>query len=235
MLLRLLPLLIFIIYPMAMWLLSAWRTKQQLAASSTPLQHPLLVPMLKRLGAAMDLPPVKAHIFEVEQINGLAAPDGNIYLTRGFIRQLDAGTVTPEELASVIAHELGHVAHDHSRRRLVDFAGQNLIITLMMGMFGRYLPFIGPRIIQLLVRLVAARLSRDSEYEADAFAAALMVKAGLGTAPQISLFEKLERLSGSNANRGTAWLLSHPKTDRRIAAIKALEARWATATDGPTP
>ena len=76
---------------------------------------------------AMDLPPVRAHVYEVDPVNGLAAPDGRIFLTRGFIRKLDAGEVTPEELASVIAHELGHVVHGNARRRMIDFAGQNAI------------------------------------------------------------------------------------------------------------
>ena len=55
-----------------------------------------------------------------------------------------------------------------------------------------------------------------------------MVKAGLGTAPQKSLFRKLDALAGG---RGTApaWLLSHPRTDKRIAAIEALERRWGIA------
>ena len=52
-----------------------------------------------------------------------------------------------------------------------------------------------------------------------------MIKAGLGTEPQKSLFHKLDRLTGK---RGTApaWFLSHPPTARRIAAIENHEARW---------
>ena len=99
---RLLPLLLIVLYALLMWHFSVWRTRRALAQQSTPLRHPRLSPLLERLGAAMDLPPVQAHVYEIAAVNGLAAPDGRIYLTRGFLDQLDAGRVTPEELASVL-------------------------------------------------------------------------------------------------------------------------------------
>ncbi|MGN7868999.1 M48 family metallopeptidase [Paracoccus sp. 22332] len=219
------PIILLILYLAAMWFFSLWRLKQELNQKSTPLNHPRLTPMLERLGRAMDLPPVRAHVYEVAPVNGLAAPDGRIFLTRGFLDKLDAGEVTPEELASVVAHELGHVAHGHARRRMIDFAGQNAIRMALAGVLGRFIPGLGAWIAGIVATAVAARLSREDEFEADRFASALMIRAGLGTEPQVSLFQKLDRLMG---NRGTApaWLLSHPPTARRIAAIQAQAARW---------
>ena len=224
--LKLTPFLLIILYAVAMWFFSAWRLKRELDQNTTPLKHPRLTPILERLGRAMDLPPVEAHIYEIEPINGLAAPDGRIFLTRGFIRKLDACEVTPEELSSVIAHELGHVARGHSRRRMVDFAGQNAIRLALAGVLGRFIPFIGNWVAHLAATAVAARLSRQDEFEADEFASALMIKAGLGTEPQKSLFRKLDGLTGRMGGGPPAWLLSHPRTDRRIAAIEANEQRW---------
>ncbi len=223
--LRYTPILLILLYAAAMWYFSLWRLKAELNTRSTPLDHPRLKPLLERLGKAMDLPPIRAHVYEIAPVNGLAAPDGRIFLTRGFLDNLDQGKVTEAELASVIAHELGHVAHGHARRRMVDFAGQNVIRVVLAGVLGRFLPGIGGWIAGLVASAVAARLSRQDEFEADAFASALMVKAGLGTAPQKSLFRKLEALAGG---RGTApaWLMSHPKTQARIEAIEKLEARW---------
>jgi metalloprotease len=71
-----------------------------------------------------------------------------------------------------------------------------------------------------------ASLSRRDEFEADAYASALLIKSGIGVAPQISLFEKLPRLTGANGTEVPAWTRSHPQTQDRIAAIKAREARW---------
>lgn len=222
---RYLPFLLIGLYLAAMWFFSSWRLKQDLREKSTPLTHPRLVPVLERLGKAMDLPPVRAHVYEVAQVNGLAAPDGRIFLTRGFLDKLDEGKVTEAELASVVAHELGHVAHGHTKRRLVDFAGKNAIRMALGTVLGRFLPGIGGWIANLVTAAIVARLSREDEYEADAFASALMIKAGLGTEPQKSLFRKLEGLAGG---RSTApdWLMSHPPTARRIAAIEKLEVKW---------
>ncbi|WP_199259347.1 M48 family metallopeptidase [Paracoccus binzhouensis] len=227
--LKLTPILLILLYAAAMWFFSAWRLKAELNAKSTPLRHPRLLPMLERLGRAMDLPEVRAHVYEVGHVNGLAAPDGRIFLTRGFLDRLDRGEVTEAELASVIAHELGHVAHGHTRRRMVDFAGQNVVRMVLAGVLGRFLPGIGVWIANIAASAIAARLSRQDEFEADAFASALMVKAGLGTEPQKSLFRKLDRLAGAGRAAAPAWLLSHPPAAARIAAIEKLEARWSVA------
>ena len=50
--------------------------------------------------------------------------------------------------------------------------------------------------------------------------------AGIGTGPQKSLIHKLDALTENRAEGIPAWLLSHPKTPERIAAIEANEARW---------
>ena len=60
-----------------------------------------------------------------------------------------------------------------------------------------------------------------------AYASALLVKAGIGTAPQKSLFRKLDALTGAPGSGTPAWLMSHPNVAERIAAIEAREARWA--------
>jgi putative metalloprotease len=134
--------------------------------------------------------------------------------------------VTDEELASVIAHELGHVAMGHMRRRMIDFTGQNAVFVMLSTLLNRFLPIIGIWIANLIASALMARLSRRDEFEADAYASALLIKAGIGTGPQKSLFRKLGALT-RNAGQGVpAWLMSHPATAERIAAIEANEARW---------
>ncbi|MDM7255466.1 MAG: M48 family metallopeptidase [Paracoccus sp. (in: a-proteobacteria)] len=220
--LKFLPLILILAYTVVLYFWSSFRLRQELRRNSTPLTDVRMRPVLDRLAGAMGVAAIPAHVYEIEPVNGLAAPDGRVFLTRGFLRKLDAGEVNEAELASVIAHELGHVALGHSRRRTVDFFGQNAIRVL-----GRFLPGIGPWLAGIVASLMAAALSRKDEFEADAFASALMVKAGFGTAPQIALFEKLGRLSGGGGATGLAWLRSHPCTDERIAAIRRNVARWS--------
>ena len=71
-----------------------------------------------------------------------------------------------------------------------------------------------------------ARLSRRDEFEADAYASALLVKSGIGTAAQKSLFRKQNALTQGGGSGVPAWMMSHPATEDRIAAIEANEARW---------
>jgi putative metalloprotease len=111
---------------------------------------------------------------------------------------------------------------------MIDFSGQNAIRTALIMVLSRFLPGIGILIANALTSLLAARLSRSDEYEADAYASALLVKAGIGTEPQKSLFRKLEKLTGARGG-APVWLMSHPKVEDRIAAIEKLEERWAVA------
>ena len=173
----------------------------------------------------LDLEQVKVHIYEIDPVNGLAAPDGRIFITRGFFKKYVANEVSAEEMASVIAHELGHVALGHSRRRMIDFSGQNAIRAALGMVLGRIVPVVGVWLAGFLTSLLEARLSRRDEYEADAYAAALLIKTGIGVEAQKTLLAKLEALVGASG-QPLAWLMSHPKAVDRIAAIEELEARW---------
>jgi len=217
--LRFSPILLALIYGLVMYKFSAWRTAKTLDQQSVTLMDPALSPLLQRMAKALDIPKLNVQIYEIDPINGLAAPDGRIFITRGFYNKYKAGDVSGEELASVIAHELGHVALGHARRRMIDFSGQNAVRAALGMVLGRVLPGIGPWIAGLVANLLMARLSRGDEYEADEYAAALMVKSGLGTDAQKTLFLKLEELTGQIGSL-PAWLMSHPKTADRIAAIE---------------
>ena len=225
----LIPLVLAVAYALAMLKFSVWQTQKSLAAGSRPLRDPEVMAQADRLARALDVPAIRVNVFDADVVNGLAAPDGQIYLTRAFMARKAQGLVTAEELASVIAHELGHVALGHLRRRMIDFTGQNAVFVVLSAVLNRFLPFIGIWIANLLSTAMMARLSRRDEFEADAYAAALLTKAGIGTAPQKSLFRKLGAMSGKGAAQPPAWMMSHPATADRIAAIEEMERRWAGA------
>ncbi|MEM9434487.1 MAG: M48 family metallopeptidase [Pseudomonadota bacterium] len=227
--LKLTPILLAIAYALVMYRFSAWNTKRTLNERSTVLADPVLERLNRDMARALDLPKIRVHIYEIDPVNGLAAPDGRIFITRGFFNKYKAGDVTAEEMASVVAHELGHVALGHSRRRMIDFSGQNAIRVVLATMLGRLIPGVGVWLANMLTSMLAARLSRRDEYEADEYASALLTKSGIGTEPQKSLFLKLDALTASASGVMPAWLMSHPKTSERIAAIEANEAKWGVA------
>ena len=123
----------------------------------------------------------------------------------------------------MVAHELGHVALGHIRRRMIDFSGQNAVRAALGALLSRLIPGLGGYIASFIGSLLMAKLSRRDEYEADEYASALMIKSGLGIEPQISMFKKLDKISNL---QGTvpAWLMSHPPTQERINSIKQVHA-----------
>lgn len=223
---KLLPLLLPLVMAYVMYRFSAWQTGKHLDRESKPLRDPRLEAIMVRMAQALEVPHIAVHVYDVEPVNGLAAPDGRIFLTRGFIDRYRQGIVSPEEIASVVAHELGHVALGHTKRRMIDVTGQNAVFMLIATLLSRFIPIIGVFIASYVTRALGAGLSRKDENEADAYASALLVKAGIGTAPQKSLFAKLDRLTGAKGDEIPQWLRSHPKTKERIAAIEAREALW---------
>ena len=224
---KFIPIILPLVYGLVMFRLSAWQLNRTLKRQSSLLADRQLLRPIQLLANALDLESISVSIYEIEPVNGLAAPDGRIFITRGFYDKFTAGEVTENELASVIAHELGHVALGHSKRRMIDFSGQNALRMALGTLLSRILPGIGGILANLLSNLLMARLSRSDEFEADEYASALMMKSGIGVEHQISMFEKLEQLSGNNANLQPAWLLSHPKTMQRIKKIQENKTKWS--------
>jgi metalloprotease len=220
------PLLAALAFALISMQFSLWRTKSMLDGQSRPLADPELDRLTARMAEAADLRAIKVHQLDMDMVNGLASHDGRIFITRGFMERKRRGEVSAEELASVIAHELGHVALGHTRRRMVDFTGQNVVFVLLSTLLSRFLPGVGVIIANVLSGAVMARLSQRDEFEADAYASAVLIKSGIGTAPQKSLFRKLDALTGNHGSGPPDWLRSHPKTATRVAAIEANEANW---------
>jgi metalloprotease len=220
------PLLAALVFALISMQFSLWRTKSMLDGQSRPLADPELDRLTAKMAEAADLRAIKVHQLDMDMVNGLASHDGRIFITRGFMERKRRGEVSAEELASVIAHELGHVELGHTRRRMVDFTGQNVVFVLLSTLLNRFLPGLGVIIANVLSGAVMARLSQRDEFEADAYATAVLIKSGIGAAPQKSLFRKLDALTGNHGSGPPDWLRSHPKTAKRIAAIEANEANW---------
>ena len=215
----LIPIVLAGLYGIVMFQFSAWSMKRQLSQQSNPLLDPNLEKIMLKFANVLEVEKIRINIFETEPINGLAAPDGRIFITRGFYKKYQNGDITVEEISSVVAHELGHVALGHIRRRMIDFSGQNAVRAALGALLSRLVPGLGGMIASIIGNLLMAKLSRQDEYEADEYASALMIKSGLGIEPQVSMFKKLDKISKQQGSV-PAWLMSHPPTQERINSIK---------------
>ena len=206
---------------------SSRNLSKKLENKSQIFHDPVIDNYLKAFQSILDLSKLKVYVLDEKQINGLVTPDGKIYITQGFINQYKLGQVSGVELTSVIAHELGHLALGHTKKRLITFSAVSAISLVISTVLSRLIPYLGSIIGRYLSQVLISGLSRKDEFEADSYAAALLTKSGIGTAPQISLLKKIEKLTGI-ASSNITWTLSHPSPEQRIKAIRDLEASWIT-------
>jgi Zn-dependent protease with chaperone function len=167
--------------------------------------------MFNRLDVAANLPTaLHPVIVRTSVINASAAPGGHVYVNKGIIEYLNS----PDELAGIIAHELGHVAYRHSLRGMLHSAGLSYLLgSALGGAFG------SGGVILASEPILANRNSRAQETQADAFGMALMRK--IGADPHV-LANPFERML-SKAEPPSKMLLSydHPANGARVAAVRA--------------
>lgn len=197
-----------------------------LRGKSKTLQNDQLEDLFQRLADAAGIEKVQVRVLPDKNPNGLATDTGDIYVTQGFIDCFKRGEVSARELASVAAHELGHLALGHMKRRALQVGGLQAAQIVLGGILGRVIPFFGGYLAVWLLSLVTAKLSRKDEFEADAYATALMVRSGIGAEHQATLLEKLPHLL-PGAGRSESWLASHPPSEQRAKAIRDNADRWA--------
>ena len=82
------PIILPLVYGLVMFRLSAWRLNQTLKNQSSLLADKQLLKPIQLLANALDLESISVNIYEIEPVNGLAAPDGKIFITRGFTTNL---------------------------------------------------------------------------------------------------------------------------------------------------
>ncbi len=231
MIIKLLPLILVILFFYLSFIFSSKAMSRRLKKNSFPLKDPVFQLHLDCFCKALKLNHLQINILNEQQINGLVAPDGNIYITQGFIDKYNSGQVSSAEIASVIAHELGHLALGHTKKRMVTFSAVSAVTFALSTILSRLVPYLGSIAGRYLSQILLAGLSRKDEFEADAYASALLVKAGIGVLPQISLLEKINTLTGIITPKIT-WTMSHPSPTDRVKAIRKLVSNWVK--DGST-
>jgi len=160
------------------------RAQQQLAA---------LAARLSPAGRAM-----RVSVVDLPFVNAVALPGGRILLFRGLIDQARS----PDEVAGVLAHEIGHVERRHVLLALLRRFG----VGMLLGSGGRAGEY-GQALLEF-------RYSRAAESEADAYAIKHLIKAGISPAATAKLFERLGREEAGMPGV-FVYLASHPPSAKR--------------------
>ena len=172
--------------------------------------------MIKRLESGAGLPsPLRSFVVRRTEANALALPGGQIYVFRGLIEKAE----TADEVAGVLAHEIGHVAHRDGTKGVLQAGGLSFLFGMLLG------DFVGGGAVVLAARTVLqSSYTREAESAADLYAAHLMNKVGGDVR---ALATMLERIGGAT-EPGMKILLDHPETKARIAAIKRVAGAQTT-------
>jgi len=168
-----------------------------------------LAVLFAQLRSAAGLTPddVSLVVLRSPVANALALPGGRIIVLEKLINM----TQTPDELAGVLAHEIGHVVHRDGMRLLIENGGAGFILGTVLG------DYAGASAILLGARaLTQAAHSRDAERAADDFAVDIMLK--LRRSPA-ELGRLLIRMTGAG---GGGLLSSHPSSLERMKAMEAI-------------
>lgn len=171
-----------------------------------------LTAMQDRLtGALQDPPPLTVHVLDHPMVNAFALPGGNIVFFRGLIDK----AATPEEVAAVFAHEIGHVASRDPTRHALRSAGSIGVLGLLFGDFAG-----GALMLFLAEQLINAQYSQDAEAQADVFAYDVLRNAQISPEALALMFERFREFGGEAAGI-EAHFMSHPALGDRIAQARA--------------
>jgi predicted Zn-dependent protease len=147
-------------------------------------------------------------------VNAFAFPGDLIVVNAGLIRAMDG----PEELAAVMAHELGHLIHRDAIKAVSRQIGLALLLSLIGGGDVEVL------VQRVLGQVIGQKFSRDVEARADQFALELLRRSGLNPT---ALGDALSRLGGDSQSSGLMkYLDSHPDIESRVQKAYQAGADW---------
>ena len=156
-----------------------------------------------------------------KKCGALALPGGKVFLFDGLLAKAE----NPDEIAGVLAHELGHLKHRDNMRGLIRNGGTSFLIGLLFG------DITGSSALIFASRtLVTSSHSREAELDADSFSINVMHRLGRPTKPAGEL---MLRITGKEG-KGLSIMSSHPPSEDRLARMTR-EDRPATKPPLLTP
>jgi predicted Zn-dependent protease len=144
------------------------------------------------------------YIVKSDMVNAFTLPGGNIVIFTGLIDLADS----PEEIAGVMAHEMGHAENRHVVDRLIKEFGIAAIGAIILGDRGGMLG-------GLLKQAISTSFDRDQEREADDFALTTLTASGINPRYLADFFSKMDKKS-STLTDGLELISTHPDNAERV-------------------
>jgi hypothetical protein len=151
--------------------------------------------------------PIRSTVLDTLVPNAFALPGGKVYLFSGLLAKAN----DPDEIAGVLAHELGHVMHRDNTRNMIYSGGTSFLIGLLFG------DVTGSGALVFASRsLFTASYSREAEQGADDFSIDVMHRLGRPTKPMGDL---IFRVTGNQGDKTLSILANHPLTEDRLKRL----------------
>ena len=170
--------------------------------------------MGERLAKSSERPnlPWSFHVVNDAAVNAFALPGGQIFVTRGIVTHL----TSEAELASVLGHEVGHVAAKHS----VAMISRAQLAQLGLGIGSVFVPSLEKfgGLLGTGLGLLFLQYGRDAERQADELGFRYALSQGYDVRAMGSLFTMLGRVEGGG--RLPEWLSTHPSPENRRELIE---------------
>ncbi|PTV96204.1 peptidase M48-like protein [Halanaerobium saccharolyticum] len=152
----------------------------------------------------------KVHHIDDQTINAYYIGDGNIMLFEGLLQKLS----TENQLAGLIAHEMGHAVEEH----LTEDLERNLGLSLLNLLFNHFTDNDYQTMTNVAQNLIANGYSREQEQESDIYAVDLMMRSGYDPKGLIELMQIFKE--NSNNFKLLEFTQTHPIPESRIEYLK---------------
>jgi predicted Zn-dependent protease len=149
---------------------------------------------------------VQSSVLSSSVPNAFALPGGRVYMFNGLLAKAE----NADEIAGVLAHELGHHKHRDNMRGLIRDGGTAFLVGLLFGDITG-----SSALIFASKTLVTSSHSREAEQDADGFSIDVMHRLGRPTKP---MGELLVRVTGKGG-KGLSIISSHPMSEDRLARM----------------
>ena len=161
---------------------------------------------LRTIKARLNIPnTISLQVVDHKMANAFTLPDDSITIFNGLLQQ----ATSADEVAGVIAHELGHVEHQHNAKNIVRALGTNFLFALMTG--GTSSAVDGKTLLNYLMQ---TGFQRDMEHEADDFAVRKMQQTHVDLEGYLDFFERSHDTAGT-----LGYLSTHPSNKKRLERI----------------